>query len=1730
MEQDMDRSVEGAEPGTGELTPALRYQPDPRSTHTPRGLSTGRADKNITAIKILQRLQDEQRHPTVDEQEILSRWSGWGGIPDVFDNSNDDTRNRRNQLRELLGSDGYAAARASVVSGFYTSEPIAGTVWDALVNAGATHGHGLEPGCGSGNFIGLAPDSMAMTGIEVDSTTAAIAQALYPDAEIRAEGYEKTPTTRLYDVTVGNVPFSEVRLHDRANNPGNHTIHNHFIIKALSQTKPGGYVALLTTHNTLDARNPAARRDMHERADLLSAIRLPSNTSSPFSDTQVVADLLVFRVRKDGETPSPFTWEHSTPQDLPNTNYFRTEEPERIPINDIFYTPGQPAAIVGTMTAERGLYGAWGPTVSPHRIEAGLPAVTQELKEALTRHLDRAADNALTYNPDPQQTITQVPFPSTDEPVGTIKITDTGFARLTQSGWEPMNVPRTQHDQLKALLDLLDLTRALLTAEQATKGDSPDLETTRADLLSTYSSYVDTYGPINAVKRTTNQVTDPKTGEATTRTRTARPGAVRHFSTDPYAALTQAIEAYDDSSAEASPADILTSRQLYAAYEPKGADNAADAIAISRAQKGGVDLDYCAYLLGASSPQDARTALGQLVFDTPDGGLVPREEYLSGNVRQKLADARTAADTNPAYQTNVDALVEVLPTELGVADVVPTVGATWIPAQDHAQFLTEQLSTHATVTYNPIDGWKVRCADQGAAATQIYGSRDYPAGRIFQDMLNSEPIMVDTLDDDGRVVIDPKATEIAKGHADRLNNDFAAWVFTDPERTRRLLADYNERFNSLVPRNYDKAGDALTLPGLSSQFTLHPHQRAAIARMIAEPTTGLFHEVGAGKTLEMVCGVMEQKRLGLISKPLVVVPNHMLGQFQREWLQAYPSAHILAAGTEHLSKANRAQFMAQATTGRWDAIICTQSAFKKLAVRPDTESAFERRQLEQLERWMETSTDQLSVRGAEIKLQRLQAKLERDADNRQATTDDGITFEDLGIDYLVVDEAHGYKNLSAPTHTVGIIHSGRTEKCLDLEMKLDHLRRTHGDRVATFATATPIANTLGEMWVMTKYLRPDLLETTGTLNFDDWAKTFTAMDSRVEVNAAGALRVKQRISRFQNLPELKTLWSTFADVKTRDELGLQLPTVASDATGANRPRVIVTDIGPAMDEFNTSLIKRGELIESHGIPPEQDNFLTVTNDARTMATDHRLLTGTSHDRVMSIIESPIASQKVDAVAHRVAAIYHDTKDNTYTAADGSPSPVPGALQLVFADLGTPKKNQWDLYNELKTQLIDSGVPENKIAFIHDAANTQAKDQIFRQAREGAINVLIGSTEKMGTGANMQARAIALHHITCPWRPCDLTQREGRIIRQGNQNPEIRIYRYVTKASFDTFLWQGLERKAAFIDQIMNNQPVTDRSVDIVDLSDSEADYAAVKAIASGNPLEMEETRLANEVSRYQQRANQFDREQTYLSKAGPMLDAQHATLTARAERFETLAARHQASNDFTMTINGRTLTTRTDAAQHLQQALQRDFEWADRHPNTSATYWPTRAIISVNGTDLTIGMLPHPTTTEGAIDTGQPQQWIVSAAVLANDPAYQGHDGAILTTDILTNKGVGAVRRIENHLKSLSKTADHIRQLADANRAERAQVTSHLGEPNPWTPKLQEAKTHLSSIRAQIRNHRRGQSSLNTSRSQVVFQLVLSPTPPNTHSPARTDTTQAPGSREKRPWRVARQPNTPTGR
>lgn len=1618
----------------------------------------------------------------------------------IFDEDNASTSAHRATLMELLGQDGYRQARAGVVDQFFTPSPVVDAVRQVLAQAGVRGGQGLEPGCGTGVFLDVVPGAR-MTGVEVDATTAAVAQALHPEAVVRHEGYESTPTTHLFDFVVGNVPFGEVRLHDPAHNPGRHSMHNHFIIKALAQTKPGGYVAVITSHYTLDALNPAARRDMYERADLVAGVRLPSSTFTSTTGTQVVSDLLVFRVRREGEEAAPFTWERASRHDLPSSH--DEQGPARVVVNDAVVS-GQ-VAVLGSMVVGPGRFGATTLRVSSAEADDG--ALRGQIVTVLSQALRQARERGLEYAPA-MQALTPAVVLDDDVPVGTLRHTGEEFTQRTAGGWEVVHVPRTQRAELEALLNLRDRTRALLDTEQSTLGDSPDLSRQRAELAGAYEEYTASFGPLNRTSRHTRVRRGPD-GEPVESVSYRYPPVMRVFRKDPASALTRAIEVYDEDTGVAEPAALLSRRQVFAAYEPKGADSAADAVAISMAYKGHVDPEYCGYLLGISDAQQVRQVLGELVFDTPDGSLVAREEYLSGNVREKLGKAQEAVDAGAPLQANVDALRAVMPKDLGVADVVPSVGATWVPPTDYAAFLEDLVGGRPQVTYNPVDGWKVSAVSAGVKALSVYGSQQVPAGKVLESMLNARPIKVMTTDDDGNTVLDVQATEVARGHAERIEEAFSTWLFRDPERTRRLLTEYNRRFNSLVPRSYDDAGRRLDLPGLAQHFTLREHQKAAVARMVAEPTTGLFHEVGAGKTLEMVCGVMEQRRLGLVRKPLVVVPNHMLAQFEREWLQAYPAARLLTAESTALSKEeSRTLFMARATTSEWDAIICTQGAFERLPVRPQTQDAYERRELDTLEEWMASSDDRTSVRQAEIRRANMASRLRREADERAARTDNGVTFEDLGVDYLVVDEAHYYKNLSTPTNTVGILTSSSARKCKDFEMKVDYLRRTYGRRVLTMATATPIANTMGEMWVMTHYLRPDLLEAAGLATFDAWATTFTSMQSKVEVNASGSLKVRQRISAFKNMPELMSMWATFADVKRREQLDLDVPALEKDGSGNRLAHVVTVDAGPAMSEFSSALLARGERLE-RGVDPHVDNYLALTSDARAVATDYRLLSSRSAVRALDGVVSPFGRQKIDEVAVQVARIYHDTKDRTYSDERGGISPVPGALQLVFCDQGTPKPGQWNLYDELKTQLVAAGVPAERIAFIHDAATSAQKDDMFARARSGAIAVLVGSTEKMGTGANMQRRAIALHHVTCPWRPCDITQREGRIIRQGNENPEVGIYRYVTEGSFDAFLWQSVERKVAFINQVMDGR-VTDRTMDAVDISDTEADFAQVKAIASGNPLQMEAARLSNEVSALGRRSAQFKREQEYLKNLAPALERQERTMLERADAVEQVVDVVSRYDAFTMSIGGHTYTKRSEAAQALREALTPVMRPGRLYQTSRARAYHVTAI-ECQGVALTLVRTPTARTFTG--DASRPEQWLLGAAALNRHDWYFGHHGAALTFDVLTAEGVGAIRRVENHLASLSTQATRMRQAAEQAASERAQALAQVGADNPWERRLAAARTQLAAVRAELDGVTGSQETQpqlaiaeqSATRTRTIFDIARNPVTPLAQAPTPTD-------------------------
>ena len=1662
-------------------------------------------------MDVLDELDTTGLAATPGQQARLAAWSGWGGLSSMFDDTKEDWADLRHQLRDRLSEDDWKAARAGVLNAHYTHPAYVQAIWEALAAMGLSSGHVLDPGCGSGAFVGLAPDGVAMTGVELDPTTARVAAALYPSAKIRNEGYETTPTARLYDGAVGNVPFGDIRLHDPAGNPGHHTIHNHFIVKALSQTKPGGLVAVLTSRYTLDSSNPAARRDMQQKADLLGAIRLPSGAHERVADTKATTDLLVFRVRKDGEEPQPFTWEHARKQTLPGAD-------EPVTVND--HMVANPGRVLGQMRAGHGMYGVDLLVDGPQGGE-----LASQLRDRLQLLREATELNGLAYDPTPAPELAaQETAPTPNRALlGSLReVGDTlAFQRLTEAGWSDVDVPKTQLKELRALLSLRDQTRHLLDMEAATPGDNPALSAARAKLQGDARAYRATYGPLNRNKKNVklkeakdskgHVIIDPLTGEAEMEesvTVLRPPVMSRFFSKDPHYALTRAIEIYDEDTGEGVDAPILTARQVYAHYEPKGADTPADALAISQEAKGRVDLGYAAYLLGLDTPDAARAALGDLVFDAPEGDLVPREAYLSGNVRRKLGAAQAAAADDPSFRGNVEALKSVMPRDLTVADIAPTPGAPWIPPSDHQEFVRRGLGVAwATVTYDPASGWKIEASKGGTAQTAQWGTRDKPATSIFQDLLNNKAIQVMRKEwgEDGKEssVFDPRATEAARAKGEQIEEAFKKWIWTDPDRTTRLVAEYNERFNSLVPRSYDEAGARLRLPGLAETITMRTHQRAAIARMIAEPTTGLFHDVGAGKTLEMVAGVMEQKRLGLISKPMVVVPNHMLGQFEREWLQAYPDAKILAADPADISnKSGRGDFMARVTTSDWDAVLVTEEAFKKIGVTQATRAAYRSKQLDQLDEWMAHSEDQRSVQAAEKKRQSLVNQLKAEAVKAAEKEDPGVVFEQLGVDYLVVDEAHGYKNLSAPTELSGVIASSSAAKVKDLDMKLDWLRKTHGDRVATFATATPIANTMGEMWVMNHFLRPDLLAGAGLDTFDAWAKTFTGIDTRVESTVGGKLTVRQRIARFQNMPELMTMWGTFADVKTRDELNLKIPDVAPDAQGHPAAQVITVDVGPAMAEFQRAIAQRAERIEQGTVEPQEDNWLSITTDGRAMSTDHRLLTGRSADRALRGVTSPVGEQKVDRAADEIARIYHAAKDNPYLDDQGRPAATKGALQLVFADQGTPKRDQWNLYDELKRQLVDRGVPADKIAYAHDAKNSVEKDELFAKARTGAISVLIGSTEKMGTGANMQARAIALHHLTAPWRPADLAQRDGRIIRQGNQNPEVQIYRYVSEGSFDTYMWQTLERKAAFINQVMQGR-IEGRDVADADISDEEASYAQVKAIASGNPLIMEEARLKNDVTRFRTRSDAFRAQQRYLREQGTQLDRQADILTGRADMRERLAPTITSTRgqDFRMEVSGRFFTERADAAGELARLFtqMRTDQRTPLRPNAGdrADYTMRGALSSLRlglgGLTFRIGVQPQERDLNGEVRWDKPVHFTASIDELKENASYWDHGGPTFTLADLDEAGttIGIIRKLENHLDAVADQAIQMRDRVAEIHDERLRIDEELTKDDPWVARLHQAEDQLAAVHQQMARAETGQ--------ETIPGLSSAPAPAPTH-------------------------------
>ena len=1577
---------------------------------------------NLLALRTLGLLRDEQRPATADEQRVLARWSSWGAVPEIFDEARDTFAREREQLRGLLDEDAYAAARRTTINAHYTDPAYVQQLWRAVGELGLQEGLVLEPGAGAGTVIGMAPPGVRMVGVELDPTTAQIARALYPDADIRAESFADTRLPATFDGAIGNVPFADVTLHDPRHNRGGHSIHNHFIIKSLALTRPGGVVALLTSHYTLDARNPAARREMNALADLLGAVRLPSGAHRRAAGTDVVTDLLVFRRREPDRAPTSTSWETTRVLDLAG---------EQLRVSSYFAE--HPQRVLGELAVGRGAYSATNLVVRGDR--ATTPA---RLAAALDDVVEQARAAGLTFSERPASL--PAPEAAAQAPEGLwerhIAIDAGGrFTTIVNGLEQPLAVPRSQVVELRALLGLRDVAKALLGAEAATVDDSAAIDALRSTLRDRYGAYVTRYGPINRFTlRSTGRVDD--TGAP--RMARVSPRVMATLREDPFSSLVRALEVFDEQTQTAKPAALLHQRVVVPRTPILGVETVDDALAVSMETRGRVDLAAIAQLLG-DDEASTRAALGERVFDDPARGeLVTAAEYLSGNVREKLELARASATQRPELAVNVAALDAVIPPDLGMQDVEPRLGAAWIDADTHAAFLVEILDDPSIRVEHPGGAlWDVRGNTHSVRASSEWGTRRMAATAIVKATLEQRPVQVTDEVDDGRRVVNAEESAAAQEKAAALQERFADWVWEDPDRATRLLAEYNRRFNAIVLRDYAAEGTRLTLPGLARTFTPLEHQRSAVARMLREPAVGLFHQVGAGKTAEMVIGTMELKRLGMVSKPVVVVPNHMLEQFSREWMQLYPQARLLAASSQDLAGERRREFVARVATNDWDAVVMTRSAFERIPLSDEAQGDYVRSEIASLRAMLDASkaAHGLTVKRLEKMVLAGESRL---AERLDAVHDRGITFEQTGIDYLVVDEAHDYKNLQTASNIRDAAIEG-SKRASDLHMKAEYLRSRHGERVITAATATPIANSVTEAHVMQRFLRPDLLADAGVADFDSWAATFGQVTTEIEMapTGGGNYRMQTRLSRFQNVPEMLRMWHVFADVKTAEDLDLPTPELQRRPDGRRAPQTVVIAPSPQITAYLAELGERAEAVRSGAVAPEDDNMLKISTDGRKAALDMRLVTG----------ERASTPATLDVAADNIAAIERDSRDRRYVDAAGDPSPTPGALQIVFCDLGTPRAT-WNAYDELRDQLVERGVPRERVRFVHEASNDADKARLFAAARAGHIAVLVGSTQKMGVGTNIQARAIALHHLGCTWRPADIEQREGRLLRQGNQNAEVGIFRYVTEGSFDSYMWQTVERKARFISQIMRGR-LDLRSIE--DIGDSSLSFAEVKALASGDPLVLDKAQADAELTRVARLQRAWQRNHDALTRTVTGADARAARGGRELAAIDAaIAQRVDTRGDaFSMTVGERRLATRVEAGAAIR-------DWTASRAPGGLPYG--RSVLEL-GEVGTLGGLVVEATLQRAI--AGPPALELTLRGLPTSPATQ-------RVDELARDPLSLVRQLEHRIAALPALASDWRTNLAAAQREAQRAREGLQQPFKHAGALEDAQQQVRAIAAEM--------------------------------------------------------------
>ena len=1359
--------------------------------HIGEGAPLERFQRNLDAIRTLKAIEAENRAATAEEQAVLAQYVGWGGLADFFDEKNP----RYSELKDLLTDAEYAAARESTLTAFYTPPVVIRSIYAALGQMGFTQGNILEPSCGIGNFLGMLPESMSgskLYGVELDDLSGRIARQLYQKSSIAVQGYEKTSfPDNFFDVAIGNVPFGQFHVPDKRYDRLNFPIHEYFIAKALDQVRPGGVIAVVTSSYTMDKRTASARKYLAQRAELLGAIRLPNNAFKAAAGTEVVSDILFLQKRERMVDIEP-EWVH-----------LATNE-NGIQMNSYFID--HPDMVLGEMKMVSGPFGPT-PTCEPYPeqpLEALLAEAVQNIHGEIAAY-DReeeleGEDHSIEADPAVRNfSYTLV--------AGQIYYRE-------NSRMNPVEVSKTAESRIRGMIELRDCVRTLL--EYQTE-DYPDeeIKAQQAKLNTLYDAFTRKYGLINS-----------------------RGNAIA-FDQDSSYFLLCSLEILDEEKNLKRKADLFTKRTIRSHKSAEKVDTAVEALALSIGEKACVDMEYMSQLTGKDE-EALFSDLKGVVFLNPDytEGMsekyLPADEYLSGNVRQKWAGAKAKAEQDPRYQINAEALARVQPTDLTASEISVRLGATWLDTEYVRRFIFETLGTPRSaqwgmkVHYSKITGeWRIegKSKDRGnVKAISTYGTQRINAYEIIEDTLNLKDVRIFdyVYDADGRktAVLNKKETAIAQSKQELIKDAFAEWIWKDPDRREAICKTYNILFNSNRPREYD--GSHISFSGMNPEITLRKHQVNAIAHILYGGNTLLAHVVGAGKTFEMVAAAMESKRLGLCQKSLFVVPNHLTEQWATEFLQLYPAANILVATRKDFETKNRKKFCGRIATGDYDAVIIGHSQFEKIPMSVERQRAILEQQIDEIMMGISDAkrekAENFTIKQMEKTKKGLQAKI--DKLNDQSRKDDVVTFEELGVDRIFIDESHYFKNLFLYTkmRNVGGIAQTEAQKSSDLFMKCRYLDEITGGRGIVFATGTPISNSMVELYTIQRYLQMSALEEQGLQHFDAWAANYGETVTAIELSPEGTgYRAKTRFAKFYNLPELMSVFKNVADIQTADMLKLPVP----EAHYHN----IALKPSEYQKEIVASLAERAEKVRNREVDSSVDNMLLITNDGRKLALDQRL--------VNPMLPSD-PNSKAAKCAENVFEIWQRTADKRST-------------QMIFCDLSTPKDDgTFSVYDDIHAKLLELGIPENEIAFIHNAKSEVQKKDLFGKVRSGQVRILLGSTQRMGAGTNCQQKLIALHHLDCPWRPSDLQQREGRIIRQGNENPEVDIYSYVTEGTFDAYLYQLVESKQKFISQIMTSKsPV--RSAEDVD--EQALSYAEIKALASGNPMIKEKMDLDIEVSK-----------------------------------------------------------------------------------------------------------------------------------------------------------------------------------------------------------------------------------------------------------------------------------------